>query len=395
VTGSPAERYIGLGLQLGRHVDGLVDAYYGPPELAAAVDAAAPVDPPVLVADAEALLDELEDGWLRDQVAGLRTFAGVLAGETVSYADEVEGCYGVRPTFTDEAVFAAAHEELEALLPGDGTLAERHERWEESIRVPAEQVEATVAAVIEEARAQARALVELPEGEGVELRIARDEPWLAYCYYLGDLRSRIEVNVDMPFSAFELLVLAVHETYPGHHVESSRKEHVLVRGRGLVEETLAMVPTPRSLVTEGIAVLAPELVLEGNGGPALAAVVHEHGIDFDLAHALAVRRALEPCRWAEVNAALLLHERGASEEATQAYLERWGLISPPLAAHVVRFLQDPTSRTYILTYPAGGALCRAYVDGDPERFRHLLTEQVRVRDLLASQDGAAPGSNGR
>jgi len=26
------ERYLLLGLRLGRHVDGLVDAYYGPPE---------------------------------------------------------------------------------------------------------------------------------------------------------------------------------------------------------------------------------------------------------------------------------------------------------------------------------------------------------------------------
>ena len=29
------ERYLALGLRLGRHVDGFVDAYYGPPELAA------------------------------------------------------------------------------------------------------------------------------------------------------------------------------------------------------------------------------------------------------------------------------------------------------------------------------------------------------------------------
>ena len=30
-----AERYLELGLRLGRHVDGLVDSYYGPPELKA------------------------------------------------------------------------------------------------------------------------------------------------------------------------------------------------------------------------------------------------------------------------------------------------------------------------------------------------------------------------
>ena len=387
---SVVERYLRLGLQLGRHVDGIVDAYYGPPKLAAAVDAEPPVDPRALVSAAEALLDELADGWLRDQVVGLRTYAGVLAGESRSYADEVEGCYGVRPTYTDEAVFTAAHERLEELLPGGGRLAERYERWQDSIRVPTELVERTVASVIEEARVWTRGLVELPAGEGVVLEIVRDEPWLAFCSYLGDLRSRIEVNVDLPLSAIELLVLAIHETYPGHHAERCSKEHLLVRGRGLLEETLVLVPTPQSLVSEGIAKVAPSLLLEGDDGASLAAIIHDAGIELVLAHALAVERALEPCRWAEVNAALMLHDAGASEAETHAYLERWGLMTPELAAHVIRFLTEPTSRTYIVTYPAGRELCRSYVAGEPERFRRLLTEQVRVRDLLEARDSTPP-----
>jgi hypothetical protein len=380
-----AERYLRLGLQLGRHVDGIVDAYFGPPELAAAVEAEPPVDPRALVSLAEALLDELDDGWMRDQVVGLRTYAGVLAGESGSYADEVEGCYGVRPTYTDEAVFTAAHERLEQLLPGDGPLAARYERWQDSVRVPIDQVERTLAAVIEEARAWTRGLVELPDGEGVVLEIVRDRPWLAFCGYLGDLRSRIEVNFDLPMSAIELLILVMHETYPGHHAERCSKEHVLVRGRGLLEETIVMVPTQQSLVAEGIATLAPWVLLEGEGGAALAAVVHDAGIEFDLAHGLAVERALQPCGWAGVNAALMLHEAGASKVETQAYLERWGLMTPELATHVIRFLIEPTSRSYILTYSAGRELCGSYVAGKPERFRQLLTEQVRVRDLLEAR----------
>jgi hypothetical protein len=370
-------------------VDGLVDAYFGPPELAAGVEAERPVEPGALVAAAEALLDELEDGWLRDQVVGLRTYAGVLAGESASYADEVEGCYRVRPIYTDEAVFTAAHERLEELLPGERPLAERYERWQSSIRVPTEQVERTVAAVIEEARAWTRSLLELPDDEGVVLEIVRDEPWWAFCEYLGGLRSRIAVNGDLPLSAIELLVLTIHETYPGHHAERCSKEHLLVRGRGLLEETLVLVPTPQSLVSEGIAVLAPSLLLEGDGGEALAAVVHHAGIELDLAQALAVRRALEPCRWAEVNAALMLHDAGASEAETQAYLERWGLMTLQLAAHVTRFLTEPTSRSYVMNYPAGRDLCRSYVAGEPERFRRLLTEQVRVGDLIAARDREA------
>jgi hypothetical protein len=368
-----AERYLRLGLQIGRHVDGIVDAYFGPPELAAEVDGEPPVEPRALVASAEALLDELDDGWLRDQVSGLCTYAAALAGEPHSYADEVEGCYGVRPTHTDESVFAAAHEQLEELLPGNGSLAERYAAWRNSMLVPAERVEAAVATVMEEARSCTNDLVDLPAGERIDLAVVRDEPWLAFNHYLGDLKSRVEINVGLPISALDLLGLAIHETYPGHHAELALKEHHLVRGRGLLEHTIVLVPTPQSLVSEGIAELAVDLVLDGV--PGLSSAVP---VEFDLPHALAVQHAHEPCRWAAVNAALMLHDQGAAETTAQAYIERWSLMPPELAAHLVRFATEPTSRTYVLTYSAGRELCRDYVAGHRTRFARLLTEQVGV-----------------
>jgi hypothetical protein len=252
---------------------------------------------------------------------------------------------------------------LAHLLPGDGSLAERRQRWEDSIRVPTEQIEPIVTAVVKQARELTRDLVQLPDGEGIDLEIVREAPWLAYDDYLGDLHSTVSVNVAVPASAIELLVIALHEAYPGHHAERCAKEHLLVRGRGLLEETIVLAPTPQSLVTEGIGQLAPEMLLAGDGGPTLAAILHDAGVGFDLGHALAVHRALEPLRWAEVNAALMRHEAGASGADVQAYLQHWELMSEPLAAHLVRFLTDPASRTYVISYPAGYELCHAYVAG--------------------------------
>ena len=224
-----AERYIRLGLRLGRHVEGIVDSYCGPPEIAAEVDSEPLRDPAALASDAEELLGELEDGWLRDQVHGLHTCASFMAGAPGSYADEVEGCYGVRPSHTDEAVFEAAHGELDELLPGEGPLAERYESWRHSLEVPADRIEATVGALIEEARAWARGVAELPEGERVDLEVVHDRAWRAFCEYQGGLRSQISVNADLPISAFELLHVTCHETYPGHHAERVCKDHLLVR----------------------------------------------------------------------------------------------------------------------------------------------------------------------
>ena len=385
-----AERYVRLGLQLGRHVDGIVDAYFGPPEMAAAVEAEPLVDPRELISAADLLVDELGDGWLRDQVIGVRSYA---AGWRVSRARTPTRSRGATASGRPQPTKPCSP------LPTSGSrrccrvdqpLVERYRRWQDSILVPTERVERTVAAVIEAARAWTRAQIGLPDGEEVVLEIVRDRPWLAFCEYLGDLRSRIAVNLDLPLSAVELLRLAIHETYPGHHTERAWKDHLLVRGRGLLEETLVLVPTPQSLVSEGIAELAPTVLLEGDGGAALAAVVREAGIGLDLDHALAVERALEPCRWAEVNAALMLHETGSSEAEVHAYLRRWGLMTPKLAAHLIRFLQEPSSRTYPITYPAGRELCRSYAAGESTRFRCLLT-RAGAHPRSGRSTGPRPG----
>jgi hypothetical protein len=115
-----ADRYLRLGLRLSRLDEGVLDAYYGPPGIGSEVDAEPMPEPSALVTDADDLLGDLGDGWLRDQVAGLRTVAGRLAGEQIGYADEVASCHGVRPGFTDDAALATAYADLDALLPGPG-----------------------------------------------------------------------------------------------------------------------------------------------------------------------------------------------------------------------------------------------------------------------------------
>jgi hypothetical protein len=97
-----------------------------------------------------------------------------------------------------------------------------------------------------------------------------------------------------------------------------------------------------------------------------------------------MREVRRPLRRIGVDAALMLHEDGASEDEVEAYLVKWGLITPERARHQIRFVTDPTWRAYVITYSAGGDLCREWTGGDPARFARLLTEQMRVSDLIAS-----------
>jgi len=376
------ERYLVLGLRLGRHVEGLVDAYYGPPQLKARVDTEPLAELSALAGDAEVLLAESE-GWLHDQLRGLRTYAGVLAGEGLSYADEVEGCYGIRPRRVPEETFSAAHDRLDALIPGDGALVDRYESWRAARTVAPDRVLDALAVVVAELRKRSRAFAGLPGGEEVELEAVRDQPWLAFNYYQGGFRSRVVVNLDRSIGAGELVHVAAHETYPGHHAEHAWKERRLVEERGMFEESILLVPTPQSLVSEGIAEVGAELILDADTQAALAGI-----LAYDPEEAAAVRDALEPLTRVGTNAALMLHEDGASVGEAREYLERWALLTTARAEKAIAFLTDPTWRAYATTYTEGRRLCRAYVAGDAAAFSRLLTEQVTVGELVAAADGS-------
>ena len=276
------ERYLLLGLRLGRHIDGFVDAYYGPSELSARVDEEDQADPTGLAAEAAALAKEL-DGfeeqrrhWLLGQIRGCETVARRLAGEPLSWAEEVERCYGVRPKRVPENRFEAAHRALEEVLPGDGSLAERYQAWRETDTLSGDALARVTDSLAEDLRSRTEKLVGLPEGESVHFEYVSDEPWSAYNYYLGELHSKIAVNTDVPLTPTFLIELVAHETYPGHHTEHSWKERLLYRDDGRLEESILMIGTPHSLVSEGIASLAPEMALGGEEPVGATA----HGLDY-------------------------------------------------------------------------------------------------------------------
>jgi hypothetical protein len=380
---SAAESYLELGLRLGRHVDGLVDSYYGPAELKEQVDAEELVSPAQLVQDASVLRDSLEEGYLRDLVHGCWTYARVLAGEQMSYSDEVEGSYGVRPERTPDAVFEQVHAELDALLPGDGPLEERRRAWRDRHLCPGDKAVAVLEDLLPLLRARTRNLVTLPDGERAALEPVSDEPWWAFNYYLGNLSSRVVLNTDLPTTGLDLIHLACHEVYPGHHTEGALKEQLLARDHGLLEETIALVPTPAAVLSEGIAEVGADVVLDESSREEAYAIIRRHGVELaDPELGAKISEQIDRLRTVGLNAALMIFEDGVSHDAARDYVRRWTLNTPKQAAQTVRFVTDPTWRAYTITYSAGRELCSAYVGDDPARFRRLLTEQVRVSELV-------------
>ena len=412
--GGAVEAYLTLGLRLGRHIDGMVDAYYGPPALAAAVAAEPVVPPKQLVAGARALLAALGSGaplagpgsedsaaparrhWLAAQVVGLATTCAKLAGERIGYADEVEACYGVRPNRVEEEVLVDAHRRLEEVLPGSGPLAERLVAWRESHAVPVERLGPAVQSLAEDLRARTDELFGLPDGEHVEFELVSNEPWAGFNYYLGDLQSRVAINTDLPVLSTGLAHLVAHEAYPGHHTEHTRKEVGLVRRRHWWEESIFLVGTPQCLLAEGLADLGLEVAWGRHPEATVAAHLHPLGIRYDTDVVAAVADAGEALGAVRTNAAFRLHEDGADPDTVIDEVARWGLMERGRAAKAVEFLTHPTWRAYLTCYVEGFPLCRAFVGGDPARFDRLLSEQLTPGDLsdqIARAAAAGPASD--
>lgn len=387
---SLVDRYLTLGLRLGRHIDGLVDAYYGPASLADRVAREPRAEPAALLEEARRLradlgvdveLDRRRRAWIARQVEGLVTVAAKLVGVDISYCDEVESCYGVRPRYLDEEVLEAAHRRLDAELSGSGPLPERVEAFRDAHAIPPAQLPAVIASLAEDFRERTDRLFGLPDGEHVEFSLVSDRPWSGFNHYLGDLRSRVEINTDLPVVANTIGHLVAHEAYPGHHTEHSRKEAGLVRRRGYQEETIFLVGTPQCLIAEGLADLGLEVLL----GDDAVRVVGEHlralGVRYDTDAVAAMQHFAEVSARARGNLGLMLHQEGRPVEEVVAYAQRWLLLDRKRAEKSVQFLTDPTWRAYITCYVEGLPLCRSFVGGDPSRFERLVTEQLLPADL--------------
>ncbi len=125
--------YLKLGLRFDRVVDGFVDAYTGDPALRAQVaDERAP-DPADLSRQAAALsaavpetdLSPPRAAFLTAHLDALAVAGRRLAGEQMSFIDEVHSYFQVRISEVDTDVYAAAHDEISALLGGSGPVADR------------------------------------------------------------------------------------------------------------------------------------------------------------------------------------------------------------------------------------------------------------------------------
>lgn len=398
----PVTEYLRLGLAFDRLEEGFVDAYTGDPALRAEAQNAPTPDPAELARRARALRDELPAGLPADRaefvgshLRALEVSGRKFAGEEIGFVDEVEAYFDVRIEAGDEAIYRDAHARMADALGVPGAtgdaLRQAYSDYRRADEIPADRVGSLINEFAGSLRDRVRREFPLPDTEVVEFEVVSDKPWSGFNYYLGDFRSKVAVNTDMPQYMSSLPGLIAHEAYPGHHTEHCRKEQRLV-GTGQLEHTVFLVNTPQCLMAEGLADHALAAAMGTSWQEWAAEIYGDFGLRFDAGRAHAVSSAAAGLLRVRQDAALALHDRGADVDDVALFLQRWLLVAPDRARQMLRFLTSPLWRAYISTYVEGYALLGQWLDeagaSGPARLARFgrlldepLTPEVLRREL--------------
>lgn len=396
---SLAEPYVRLVLGVGEHDADYVDAYYGPPEWREEVRAAAPTLA-ALEAEARALVEgaaavrvapaadsllHLRRDYLETQLRAVLARIKMLGGKRLTFEEESRALYDAVAPHHDTAHFEALLAELDSLLPGQGEVAARLERYRAGFVIPPERLDTVFRVAIDEARRRTLRHVALPPGETFVLEYVTDKSWSGYNWYQGGGRSLIQINTDLPIYIERAIDLGAHEGYPGHHVYNALLEQHLVNARGMPEFSVYPLFSPQSLIAEGSANFGIEVAFPGQERVAFARDVLFPLAMLDPAGAeryFQVLDRVDALSYAGNEAARAYLDGEITGEEAADYLNRYALMSPERARQRVRFIDQ--YRSYVINYNYGQDLVREWVErqggtaDDPERRWEVFTE------LLAS-----------
>ena len=381
-----AERYIRLAHGIDAHVPHFIDGYSGPQEWADKT----PRSPAELLKEAQAFLQAVEDvpdagrrEWLRTQGRAMHTHARVVAGQQVPFAEEVRGLYDIDPLTAPLDELDSALKAFEEALPGTGSVTERLERLRDRVALKNDDVLRVANPILHELRRRTLDLYGLPEGEDFTIHLVTDKPWSGYNWPLGNLQSRIDINTDFPVPLPGLPNLLAHEGYPGHHTENAHKETELVRGRGWQEHQLQLLYSPQSVIAEGIATNALDMVMPEKEVQAwlTGELAQLSGLDPQdiLAFQHAVK-AREDIKHISGTAAVMLYQDAKSEDEVVKFLKHYNAVTEERARHSLSFIRH--HRGYVYTYTVGHALVKKFVEQHGKAgFGELLKQPVTPSGL--------------
>ena len=372
---SLGQEYMRLTLAMGVHDPAYVDAYYGPPALQ---EAATKAKLPVEAIKAQALAmqralekqptpkDEMEAlrlRFLQKQTVAMLARIDLVQGKKLSFDEESARLYDTVAPHHERAHFEAILKQMDALLPGPGTTAERVFAFREQFLIPRDKLEAVFKAAIRECREQTLKHMKLPKEENFALEFVTGKPWSGYNWYKGNYHSVIQINVELPVYIDRAIDVGCHEGYPGHHVTNMLLEQRMVNGRKWQEYSVYPLFSPQSLIAEGSANYGVELAFPADVRRKFEREVLYPlaGIDPKLVEKFeALAKLQAQLAYADNESARDYLDGKMTHDQALAWLVEVGMARPEKAEQRIKFYD--AYRSYVINYNVGKDLVKNYVE---------------------------------
>lgn len=396
-----ADDYIMLTLAMGEKEPGYVDAYYGPEtwvKLAKTQERSL-----VQLAEEVARLkgrihalpkdaEPARQRFLQAQLEAARTRISMLSGETLPFAKEAKGLFGVTPEIRPLSEYDSVLQQIDRLVPGSGPLAARVEAFEDQYIIPQDRLKTVFDTAIAECKRRTQIYFDLPSDENFRMEFVTGKSWSGYNYYQGGYQSLIQINTDLPIRISRAVDLGCHEGYPGHHVYNMLLEKNLVNGLGWQEYSIYPLYSPQSLIAEGSANYGIKLAFPGK-----ERLEYERDVLYPLA-------GLNPdsaeAYWALQNAKDALS--GARITIAQQYLDgeipreqaieltrKYQLVGAERASQLLDF--NDQYRSYVINYGLGQDMVQHWIEAQGtapvwrwKAMERLLSEPILPEDLIVS-----------
>jgi len=390
------KNYLLLGLRIGKLIDGYIDAYFGPPELKHTVEKEKPPSPKDLLSKCKALQKELPNKdylherikFLGKMLEAMETSLEILNGHEFPYLEKVNRLYDIKPELIDDSVFYKVAKELDSIYEGSGSLAERMDTIQKQRAVPENKIEGTFRKACEIVRERTQELFPglLPNEEEFSIKIVKNEPWGAYNWYLGNFKSRIDVNTDIPNAWTRVLLTAAHEGYPGHHTEHVIKEKLLYIEEQRFEHSIFLIQTPECVIAEGIGNTGLDVLFtpQEQVKIGLEELCPDPKKDFSLDALVAETEATKNLMALINNLAIHAHVDGWSDDQLIKYGLEFGFVIEERLRQNLLFIRNPLWSTYVFNYFIGERLIKKKFGErpSPADFKKLLTHPVLPSDLI-------------
>ncbi len=376
-----ADDYVHLVLAAGRHDPAFTDGFCGPRAWQAQAAQGQPVPLPELRARCRALLARLRSvapsprgAFLEKQLGAVEAWMLRLSGQPMGLREEARRLFDIDPAPLAREELEGARDKVDETLAGDRSVQFRVDGVRKGFRVPRDRLSAVMDAALALLRTRTADLVPLPAGEHLQVTYVTGKPWRARSFYVGDFTSRLEICTDRPLELADVLELSAREGYPGRHVFDVLREAELVRGKGWREYSVHPLCSPESVVAEGAAAIALDIVMDK---AAQRAFVHDvlaplAGLrTLGLDEYLDYREAAKPLDRADDVAVGMLLDEGRPDAEVEEYLVRVGLRSSAEAKGALQYYR--TFRSYVFARSAGADLVADWIGKGPERSARFLT----------------------